>query len=140
VIVLDTNVISELTRAVPDVNVLSWLDALPATEIATTAVTAAELRYSVERLPTGRRKNQLAAALQALLTEDLGGRIEPFDEAAAEYYPVVVIGRERLGRPVSAADAQIAAICCARGAILATRNTKDFQDTGTELVDPWQHR
>lgn len=137
-IVLDTNVISELARTSPDGNVLSWLDALPAADVSTTAVTVAELRYGVARLPDGRRKTRLRDAIDTLISEDLGGRVESFDIAAAAEYATVVADRERLGYPVSVADAQIAAVCRARGATLATRNIKDFADTGIELVDPWR--
>ncbi len=139
-IVLDTNVLSELTRQVPDTTVLTWLDSLPAAEVATTAVTAAELLYGVARLPSGRRKTELSEAIHALINDDFHGRIEPFDALAADQYAPVVTAREQRGRPIAGADAQIAAICRARNATLATRNTKDFEDTGIELVDPWRVR
>lgn len=138
-IVLDTNVISELTKASPDANVLTWLDGLVASEVATTAVTVAELRYGVARLPDGRRKTQLLGAIEALITQDLDNRVEPFDHPAAREYATVVADRERIGNPIMVADAEVAAICRARGARLATRNIKDFVDTGIELVDPWAH-
>ncbi len=136
-IVLDTNVLSELTRQAPDAAVLAWLDSLPAAEVATTAVTAAELLYGVARLPRGQRKRALADAVYALINDDFGGRVEPFDTRAAEQYALVVTGREKLGRPITVADAQIAAICRSRDTALATRNIGDFEDTGIELVDPW---
>jgi predicted nucleic acid-binding protein len=138
VIVLDTNVVSELVRAAPDERVVAWLDDLPVAETATTAVTVAELLYGVARLPTGRRKAELEQAVRAMIDEDFRDRVEPFDRDAAAAYALVVADRDRLGRPISVADAQIAATCRARGATLATRNTKDFQDTGIKLVDPWQ--
>jgi len=137
-IILDTNVLSELARQTPEEAVLTWLDGCPAAEIATTAVTASELLCGVARLPPGRRKSALAAAVRALINDDLAGHVEPFDVAAAEQYAVVVTDRERLGRPISVADAQIAAICRVRQATLATRYTKDFEETGIELVDPWR--
>lgn len=136
-IVLDTNVPSELARVEPDRGVLAWLDALDAGRVTTTAVTAAELRYGVERLPDGRRKTLLRAAVEGLLRDDLRGRVEPFDAAASVRYALLVARRERLGRPISGADAQIAAICQTRAATLATRNVTDFVDTGIEVVDPW---
>jgi len=139
-IVLDTNVISELTRRAPEPEVLSWLDALPVSEVATTAVTAAELRYGVARLPTGHRKRELTVAVRGLLTDDFHGRVLPFDERASVRYANIVADRERLGRPIGVADAQIAAICRDLGATLATRNTADFGETGIELVNPWQPR
>ena len=137
-IVLDTNVISELTRRAPDPGVLAWLDSLEISEVATTAVTAAELRYGLARLPDGHRKRELAAVIRGILVEDFYGRILPFDERASVRYAEVVAGRDRIGRPVEVADAQIAAICRDAGATLATRSTADFEETGIELIDPWK--
>jgi toxin FitB len=138
VIVLDTNVISELARQVPDPGALTWLDSLEISEVATTAVTAAELRYGVARLPDSHRKRELAVVIRGLLTEDFYGRVLPFDERASVRYADIVTGRKRIGRPIGVADAQIAAICRDSGAILATRNTADFEETGIELIDPWK--
>jgi toxin FitB len=138
VIVLDTNVISELTRQAPAPRVISWLDALTASEVATTAITAAELLYGVARMPDGRRKTELAAAVHGLLSDDFQGRVLSFDEPAAQRYADIVTGRERLGRPIGMADAQIAAMCRTADATLATRNTDDFQETGIELINPWK--
>ncbi|MGO9560499.1 MAG: type II toxin-antitoxin system VapC family toxin [Acidimicrobiales bacterium] len=137
-ILLDTNVLSELIRREPDEGVTRWLDSLDATTVATTAITAAELLHGVARLPTGRRKKRLSEAVRGLLEEDLDGRVEPFDATAATHYADLLSAREDAGRPISIADAQIAAICRKLGAALATRNTGDFEDTGIELLDPWQ--
>ena len=137
-IVLDTNVISELTRQAPAPRVISWLDSLAAAEVATTAITAAELLYGVARLPGGRRKTTLKAAVDGLLSDDFQGRVLAFDEPAARRYADIVTARERLGRPIGAADAQIAAICQTIDATLATRNTEDFDEAGIELINPWE--
>jgi toxin FitB len=136
-IVVDTNVISELTRQKPAHGVLSWLDSLPAGAVATTAITAAELLYGVARLPDGRRKTELTAAVHGLLRDDFHGRVLAFDEPAADRYAEIVAHRERLGRTIAMPDAQIAAICSALGATLATRNVAGFEDTGVELINPW---
>ncbi|HEY5356610.1 MAG TPA: type II toxin-antitoxin system VapC family toxin [Streptosporangiaceae bacterium] len=136
-IVLDTNVISELARIDPEQSVVTWLDSLPAAEVATTAITAAELLYGVARLPDGRRRAALAETIDVLINEDFRGRLEPFDGLAAEQYAAVVVGREKKGRPISTADAQIAAICRVHSATLATRNIGDFTDTGIGLINPW---
>jgi len=138
VIILDTNVISELSRHVPDPGVLAWLDSLEISEVATTAITAAELRYGVARLPEGHRKRELTVMIRGILSEDFYGRILPFDERASARYADIVTGREKIGRPVGVADAQVAAICRDLGATLATRNTSDFEETGIELIDPWK--
>jgi hypothetical protein len=138
VIVLDTNVLSELARRVPDLGVLSWLDSLEISDVVTTAVTAAELRYGIVRLPDGRRKRELTVVIHGILTEDFHGRVFPFDERSSVRYADIVAGRERHGRPIGVADAQIAAICRDLGATLATRNTADFEGTGVELINPWK--
>jgi hypothetical protein len=138
VIALDTNVISELARREPDPGVLAWLDSLEVSDVVTTSITAAELRYGVARLPDGRRRRELAMVIRGILTEDFGGRVLPFDERASARYADIVAGRERAGKPIGIADAQIAAICQDLGAILATRNIPDFEETGIELIDPWK--
>ncbi len=137
-ILLDTNVLSELMRPEPDGRVTQWLDSLDALDVATTAITAAELFYGVARLPAGRRRERLREAIHALIEEDLDARVEAFDADAARHYAELLSDREVSGRPMSAPDAQIAAICRKLSATLATRNTNDFQDTGIDLLDPWQ--
>ena len=137
-IILDTNVISELTRPVPDSDVIAWLDSQPAEETAVTAITVAELCDGVRRLPDGRRKAELSEAVSALVDTDFRGRVEAFDVLAAEQYADVVTTRERTGRPISTSDAQIAAICRVLNATLATRNTADFTGTGVDLINPWK--
>jgi predicted nucleic acid-binding protein len=138
VIILDTNVISELTRQAPDREVLAWLDSLPVEDTAITAITAAELRCGVRRLPEGSRKTELSEAVHAIITADFRDRVEPFDLLAAYQYADVVTARERAGHPVGVADAQIAAICRSLKATLATRNISDFTGTGITLVNPWE--
>jgi predicted nucleic acid-binding protein len=136
-IVLDTNVFSELMRRRPAARVLDWVDAQDASGLAITAITVAELLHGVARLNDGARKRELAGAVRALVHEDFSGRVLPFDGAAAEHYADLVTARERQGRPVSSADGQIAAICRCHGTALATRNVRDFELTGIQLVDPW---
>jgi Predicted nucleic acid-binding protein, contains PIN domain len=138
VIVLDSNVVSELMRSQPEPRVLAWVDAQQPRQLVITAVTAAELRYGVARLPCGRRRTRLAADLEALITEDFAQRVLPFTVESSAEYADVVDGRDRVGRPISTSDAQIAAICRTRDAALATRNTADFEGCGVELIDPWQ--
>lgn len=137
-IVLDTNVVSELMRPRPDQHVVDWIDARPADQLAVTAVTAAELLYGAAGLPPGRRQRAVLDGVVAVLRDDFAGRILAFDAASAERYALVVVERERSGRPISMADAQIAAICASRSAALATRNLRDFAGTEVDLVDPWQ--
>jgi predicted nucleic acid-binding protein len=138
VIVLDTDVVSELARRRPDRGVISWLDSLEVSGVATTAITAAELRYGVATLPDGHRKRKLAVVIRGILSEDFRGRVLPFDERASARYADIVTGRERIDRPIGIADAQIAAICRDLGAVLATSNPAGFEETGVELVNPWK--
>lgn len=136
-IVLDTNVVSELMRAEPAPEVLAWLRQNSGAGLYTTAVTVAEIRYDIARLPEGLRRESLHQAANEIFTA-FPRQVLPFDLAAAGAYADVVAGRERLGHPIDGFDAQIAAICRTRVATLATRNTKDFTDTGIQVVDPWQ--
>jgi len=138
VIVLETNVISELFRPSPEPGVVDWLESL-AGDVAITSITLAELLASVRRLPDGRRRDELTRRIDAALEPYRGGRaVLPFDDVAADRYAGVLVARENTGAPISTADAQIAAICLAHGATCATRNVKDFVHTGVRLVDPWQ--
>jgi predicted nucleic acid-binding protein len=136
-IVLDTNVVSELMRAEPEPAVISWLQQSSGDSLYTTTVTVAEIRYGIARLPEGRRRDSLHQAANEIFAA-FPRQILPFDLAAANAYADVVTVREDLGAPIDGFDAQIAAICRSRAAVLATRNTKDFADTGIAIVDPWQ--
>ena len=136
-IVLDTNVVSELMRAAPETAVLAWLQATSSTGLYTTAVTVAEIRYGIARLPEGRRRQTLHQAANEIFAA-FPRQVLPFDLAAAAAYADVVASREQDGNPISGFDAQIAAICRSQAATLATRNTEDFTDTGIALIDPWQ--
>lgn len=136
-IVLDTNVLSELMRATPNPAVERWVVNQVPTTVFVSAVTAAELYYGVALLPDGKRRAALKNAVDAMLMIDFSGRILPFDAAAAPVYAEITADRRAAGRPISQADAQIAAISRSRGARLATRNVVDFSDCGIEIVDPW---
>jgi predicted nucleic acid-binding protein len=136
-IVLDTNVLSELMRKQPETRVLDWVDRHTGSGFAITAVTLAELLCGVARLRSGSRKRNLDAAVRGLVRDDFAGRVLPFGAGAADHFAALVAERERNGRPVSTADGQIAAICRHQGAALATRNVRDFELTKVELLDPW---
>ena len=136
-IVLDTNVVSEVMGRRPAARVLEWLNAQDQRQLAITAVTASELLYGIAGLDDGARKMQLAGEVRGVVQEDFSGRVLPFDAEAAEHYADLVADRRRRGRPIDVADAQIAAICRCRDATLATRNVRDFEHTGVELLDPW---
>ena len=137
-IVLDTNVLSEFMRIEPETRVLAWVDAQPAMDLAISAITVAEILHGIARLPSGKRKQNLQANAMAMFEEDFAGRILPFDAHAAVEYASLVADCEAKGWAVSMADAQIAAICRAHGAAIATRNVKDFRFSGVEVMNPWE--
>lgn len=136
-ILLDTNVVSELMKSVPEPAVMGWINLLPATTVFLSAVTQAEILYGIALAPEGKRRERLARAARTAFDSYFRGRILPFDSEAAEAFAALAAGRRRAGRPTSQADAQIAAIARSRGAALATRNVQDFEDCGLEIVDPW---
>lgn len=137
-IVLDTNVISELVRPLPEPAVVRWLDAQNAQDLVTTAVTSAELLSGIAKLDNGARKRGLEIAVEQFVDELLVGRVLSFDVDGAPYYAEVVAARQRAGRPIRVLDAQIAAICRLHGATLATRNERDFEGTGLPVFNPWR--
>ena len=136
-IVLDTNVVSELMRPSPNPAVEQWVAARPAASLFFSAVGEAELRYGVAILAVGRRRDALASAVEAMLRDDFAGRVLPFDSAAARAYAEIAARCRAAGRPVAQADGQIAAIARSRGMALATRNVRDFEEMGIDLLDPW---
>ncbi len=135
-IVIDTNVTSELMRPSPSPAVTDWVRARSASELYTTSITLAEVRYGIERLPDGRRKDLLRSAAQDVFSA-YADHVLAFDATAAVEYAAIVSSRERDGAPIDGFDAQIAAICRGHSATLATRNVKDFHDTGIDFTNPW---
>lgn len=134
-ILLDTNVLSELSKPSPDEKVVAWLGQTePALAIPTIAL--AEMAYGVEKLTEGKRREQLRAALQRLAAS-FDDRLLAFDLRAAWAYGDILSSARKAGRSMSVPDAAIAAIAWSNGCALATRNIKDFQTTGVELVNPW---
>jgi predicted nucleic acid-binding protein len=138
-ILLDTNVISELMKAAPDLRVLDWVDSHPPDDLLVSAITQAEILLGIALLPAGKRREALASAAEAVFTEDFAGAILPFDQGAAGHYATLVAHRTRLGRPISTEDAQIAAMAVHHGLVLATRNLRDFEAIADlAMIDPWQ--
>jgi len=134
---LRTNVVSELMKASPDQTVRTFINGVPAMALFTSAVTQAEILYGIALLPEGRRRDALHAATRAALDNHFRGRVLPFDSDAAEAFAAIAAGRRNAGRPISAADALIAAIAKSRGAVLATRNASDFDGCDVSVVNPW---
>jgi predicted nucleic acid-binding protein len=137
-ILLDTNVLSELMRPQPSTLVLSWFAQQGDTEFYTSAITEAELLLGVALLPSGKRRDAFADAVERMFDQDFVGSCLPFDELAAHEYAALVAVRSKAGLPISTEDAQIAAIALQKGMVLATRNTKDFLGVDRLiLLDPW---
>jgi hypothetical protein len=137
-IVLDTNVLSETLRPRPADSVKQWMAAQAAALLYTTAISQAEILYGVALLPGGRRKLTLQEMAEAIFGQAFLGRVLPFDSAAAISFAQIAAMRRRSGRPISEADAQIAAIAHSRGATIATRNVGDFENCGIEVISPWE--
>jgi predicted nucleic acid-binding protein len=137
-IVLDTNVLSEAMRERPEPRVIEWLQRQSESEALTTAVTKAEILYGIATAPAGRKRTTLQAAADRVLNRTFAGRILAFEDKAASHYAQIAAARRARGRPIKPLDAQIAAIARLHNATLATRNTRDFEDCGIRLVDPWE--
>jgi predicted nucleic acid-binding protein len=137
VIILDTNVVSELMKPAPAGRVVGWIAAQPASALYTTSITQAEILHGLALLPKGKRRNALESAAEAMLREDFAGRILPFGSDAAQAYGRIAADRRRAGLPISQFDAQIAAIARSAGAAIATRNVTDYDRCGVKIVNPW---
>jgi predicted nucleic acid-binding protein len=136
-IVLDTNVVSELMKADPEPTVLAWMDAQPMPSMFLSAISKGEILYGVALVPTGKRQTALLRPANTAFDSYFPGRVLPFDAEAAEAYALIAATRRQSGRPVGQADAQIAAIARSRGADVATRNVADFEGCGITVIDPW---
>jgi predicted nucleic acid-binding protein len=137
VIVLDTNVVSELMKREPARAVVAWISQRPAASQYTTSITEAEILHGILLLPAGRRRAALRTAAEAMFEEDFAGRVLAFGSEAAKEYADIAANRRRTGHPISHFDAQIAAIARAAGFGLATRNPRDFTDCDVDVLDPW---
>ena len=136
-ILLDTNVVSELMRTVPAQPVLDWFAKHDAADLFISAVTEAELRTGVAILPEGQRRDRLQVAIDAMIDLDFQARVLSFDSPAAKAYAEIAAQRRTSGRPIAEADCQIAAIARATDAPIATRNVKDFDGCGVRVINPW---
>jgi predicted nucleic acid-binding protein len=136
-IILDTNVISELFRPAPEPNVEHWLSSQHGLNVLLTSISEAELRYGLAIMGNGKRRAALVDAVDRILRKDLAGRILPFDTDAARSYAAIAAARRTAGRPIAQADCQITSIAHARGAMVATRTTSDFEGCSIDLINPW---
>ncbi|WP_340649355.1 type II toxin-antitoxin system VapC family toxin [Pseudoxanthomonas winnipegensis] len=136
-IILDTNVLSEWQRPLPDARAVDWLKQQMRSDLFTTAITRGEMLYGARLLPEGRRRTLLLQEIEAIFSQDMAGHVLPYDAAAADAFAEIAARCRALGRPTGQADMMIAGIVRAHGATLATRNVRDFADCGIALVDPW---
>lgn len=136
-IVLDTNVLSEVLRPVPESSVMAWLANQPRASLFTTAVTRGEILYGIRLLSDGKRRRGLGDAAIKIFDEDFAGHVLSFDSEAADMYAEISASRRTAGKPISQFDSMIVAMARSRGASLATRNVKDFDDCGTDIINPW---
>lgn len=137
-IVLDTNVVSEPTKPQGNPAVRAWLDQQVAEALYLTTTSLSELLLGVEILPEGKRKEGLSAGLQELIQRLFKSRILPFDQEAARVYAGLVAKARSLGRPISVADGQIAAVSVQHGFTIATRDVEPFQAMGVPVINPWE--
>ena len=136
-IILDTNVVSELMRPEPAPMITAWIGKHATPSLFLTTITKAELRFDIEIMAPGKRREHLVASLERMLQTGFARRILPFDSGAARAYAVVAATRRRLGRPIAQADAQTAAIARVRRMVIATRNVQDFKYAAVDTVNPW---
>jgi predicted nucleic acid-binding protein len=136
-IVLDTNIISEMMRPAPVASVKAWIDSQPEASFFTTAVCEAEILYGLAILPDGRRKSDLIEYAEAVFAEDLADRVLPFDRAAARAYATIASAIRGAGHGFDTSDIQIAAIARVHGFAVATRNVRHFAGCGIELINPF---
>jgi predicted nucleic acid-binding protein len=137
-IILDTNVLSELMRSHPNEYVLQWIATHTTANLFITALTQAEILYGLQLLPKGKRRTSLKKAAESMFDIDFAGRILSFNVDAAKQFATIAAKRRAIGRPISQIDAQIAAIVRFHNAILATRNVSDFEECEIIIVNPWE--
>lgn len=137
-IVLDTNVLTEVLRPAPEPVVVEWLTDQSRASVFTTTVTRAEVLYGIRLLPKGTRRDGLWEAAIEIFDMDFAGQILSFDNAATDEFVQISVSRRTAGRPIAQFDAPIAGTTRSRGAKLATRNTSDFEGCDIELVNPWK--
>ena len=140
-IILDTNVISELMKGKKcSENVYQWTSLQPINDLFTTTITQGEILYGIAILPQGKRQEKLQKLANLMFRKDFAGRILPFDQNSAVAFAKIASKRRQNGQPISQADAQIAAICCSHNATIATRNVDDFKGCDIAIINPWEYQ
>ncbi len=136
-ILLDTNVVSEVMKPYPNPLVAAFIESQPLGQLFVPSLVMAELRHGIARLPDGRRRDEIESDFEAFCKAGFSSRVLSFDDSCARGYARARSMREQVGRPVAVLDALIGGMALAHGATLATRNTADFDGYGLALVDPW---
>ena len=136
-IVIDTNIVSEIMKVAPSETVVNWLNNKKSSSLYVSTITLGEIEYGLRILPAGKRRLQLKERFERFVSLAFAQRVLAYDEAAARTYGEVMGLRKEIGRPMSVPDGQIAAIARSNGLTVATRNTGDFEDCGVELIDPF---
>jgi len=137
VIVLDTNVVSEVMKSSPAARVTRWLASHARSTIFTTSVTQAEIFFGLEIMPHGRKRDALYNAATSMFRNQFADHVLAFDGDASHIFAMIAAARRRAGQPIGQFDCQIAAIARSHGAAIATRDLRDFADYGVQLIDPW---
>jgi len=137
-IIIDTNVLSEIMRMTPSSAIVKWLAEQTRSQVFITAISEAEIYYGIELLPAGKRRAALHSAAEAIFADDFAQRILPFDSGAARAFSRIAAGRRFAGKPIGQSDAQIAAIVQVHQATLATRNATDFENCDIRVLNPWR--
>ncbi|MDE2970176.1 MAG: type II toxin-antitoxin system VapC family toxin [Chloroflexota bacterium] len=135
--IVDTNVLSEFMKDVPNEAVYFWMNGIPQEELFTTAISVAEVLQGIEWLPEGRRRRSLSESATRVFGGVFAGRILPFNVEAAEEFAGIIVARRRSGSSYKTEDCMIAAIAKSVGMAVATRNVRDFEGVGVEVIDPW---
>jgi toxin FitB len=137
-LILDTNVLSELLKPNPDTQVVAWIENQPRQQLFTTVVSRAEIMYGIQLLPKSQRRQKLAEAAKAIFDEELADHVLPFESLAADRFALIAAKRKMEGKPISQFDAIIVSIAAAHSARLATRNVHDFESCGVSIENPWR--
>lgn len=136
-VILDTNIVSEMMRPLPNPGVVAWLNRQDRERVFSTVVTVAEINLGLALMPAGKRRDELRSKAYLVFSEKLAGCVLKFDDAAAAAFGLIVARRRMAGRPIGNLDAQIASIAVACGLRVATRDVRDLYDCGAEIEDPW---
>jgi len=136
-ILIDTNVVSEVMKVAPAATVIDWLNQQTSSSLYVSTITLGEIEYGLRLLPVGKRRWQLKERFERFISLAFAPRILVYDEAAARHYGEVMGLRKEMGRPMSVPDGQMVAIARVHGLTVATRDTRDFEDCGVDVIDPF---